>query len=545
MIKKWIVNRKWETKNYTHFDINKKFKTPEEKNIFFEEFFSKNDISKYKFKPFIRYEIKEKQFKLLKNKEKKDKYYYEDKKQYYEEERNINNNLYFHKEKIRPITYASHRDSDIYSYYSFLLWKKYEKFLEENNLEKNILAYRTVKKEINNKIVWKNNIDFSLDIFQDIINIKDCIVFAFDVSWFFDTLDHKILKKELIKVLWENWLTKDWYKIYKNITKFCYVDKKDIEENNLIKRFNEKNTFPKIIDIDKFNILKDSFKKEWKKLIKTNPEFPEINDKNPNKKNIWIPQWTPISWMLANLYMNEFDIILKKYIEELKWKYYRYSDDILLIIPCDKEKEYLKLVNEISKSTLDNIEEKLNLKINKSKTEISIFSKWKLIKNIELNKEDNTFEFKEEKNIQPFQYLWFTFDWERVLIRNKTLSNYYKKLIQTLKRVSHLKDDKKDKNWKIIWPNHIKWNKILLWKYNRKYLFNWSIIWKRYKKENWKYKIDGKDKWLYLGFLSYWYNAYNIFKDFCNENSIKNWIKKQLKWHRKKYNELLKKYEIK
>ena len=424
-------------------------------------------------------------------------------------------------------------DSNIYSYYSFLLWERYENFLKENELCKNILAYRTVEKEINNKIVWKNNIDFSLDVFQDILNIKNCIVFAFDITWFFDTLDHKILKNELKKVLWKNNFSDDWYKIYNNITKFCYVDKEDLEKNNLIERFNEKSKFPKIINIEKFNNLK----KELKELIKTNPKSSEINNKNPHKKNIWIPQWTPISWMLANLYMNEFDICVKKYVENLEWKYYRYSDDILLIIPYNKKIEHLDLVNKIADFTLNNIKEKLNLTINKSKTEICIFSKWKIFKNIYLNKE-NAFDFKEEKQIQPFQYLWFTFDWEKVLIRNKTLSNYYKKIIQSLRRLNHLKGNKN-------WENHIKWDKILLWKYNRKYLFNWKIIWKPYIKKNDKYIIDKDKKWFYLWFLSYWYNAYNIFQDFCDINNIKNWIKKQLSWHRNKYNKLLNKYWLK
>lgn len=530
MIKKWIESRKWKTKNYTHFDINKNFKTLEEEIIFFEEFFSKNDISKYEFKPFIRYEISEKRFTFLKDEKPDENYFYDS--------RNENAKFYWHKEKLRPIIYASHIDSYIYSYYSFLLWKNYENFLLKNNLEKNILAYRTVEKIVDKRVIWKNNIDFSLDIFQDIINVKDCVVFAFDISWFFDTLDHNILKKELIKVLWKENFWNDWYKIYKNITKFCYVDKKTIDYNNLIKRLNKKYNFPKIIDIEKFNKLKQVLKKDWIKLIKRNPEYPEVNDKNPDKKNIWIPQWTPISGMLANLYMNNFDIILKKYVDKINWKYYRYSDDILLIIPFDYKENYLDKIKNVSEFVLENIKQ-IWLKINNSKTEISIFSDWKILKNVEYSKDKDKFLIKNEKPILPFQYLWFTFDWIRVLIRNKTLSNYYKKLIQTLKRIKHLKDIKKD------WGNHIKWDKILLWKYNRKYLYNWKIIWKRYKKEKWKYIIDDKEKWIYLWFLSYWYNAEKIFKDFCINNNIKNWIKKQLSWHRKKYNNLLIKCWIK
>lgn len=535
MIKEWLDSLDSKGfKNYTHFDINPKFKTPQEKFKYFEEFFAKNDISKYNFKPFIRYEIKEKRFVKKENEKPENNYFYESE--------NKNAKLYWHKLKVRPITYASHKDSYIYSYYSFLLWKKYEEFLKLYNLDKNILAYRTVQNINSKNFVWKNNIDFALDVFQDIKNIENCIVFAFDISWFFDTLDHSILKKELIKVLWVSTLTNDWYKILKNLTKFCYVDKADIVNNNLIKRVDIKKKFPKVIDIDKFNQTKEKFKNEWKYLIKTNPDFPEYNDKNPDKKFIWIPQWTPISWMLANLYMNKFDILLKEYVDNLKWKYYRYSDDILLIIPFS-DNNFLEQINLTSNFIINKIKEDLKLKINNSKTEISIFSKGKIIKNVEFI--NNNFCYKNENNITPLQYLWFTFDGYRVLIRNKTLANYYKKLIQSIKRLYHLKGKKKDKNWKIISFNHIKWNRILLWKLNRKYLYNWVDRWKRYIKIDWKYRLDDKDNnKLYLWFLSYWYHSHKVFQKFCKW-SINNGIKKQLAWHRKIYTTYLNKLWIK
>lgn len=520
MIEEWIKYRKFKkSKNYIHFDINKKFKNSQIEKDFFENFFNLENIKKYKFKPFIRYEIKEKKI-IFFDKELPDDNFY-----YWKE--NNKKSLFWFKEKIRPITYASHRDSDLYSYYSFKLWIEYEKFLLKNNLEKNILAYRTVRKD--NSDSWKNNINFSLDVFKDIIEIKNSIVFAFDISGFFDTLDHKILKKELIKTLWKNNFTEDWYKIFKSLTKFAYVDKEDIEENNL-----ESKNFPKIIDSNKFNECKLKFKKEWLKLIKTNPEFPKDNKKNPEHKNIWIPQWTPISWVLANLYMNEFDLIIKDYVNKIWWKYYRYCDDILLIIPTKKDKKFLDNIESVSEFVLNTIKQKLSLKINNSKTEICIFENWKLFKNVELWKEDK-FIYKRNKYILPFQYLWFTFDWNKVLLRNRTLSNYYKKMIMTLKKVYHLKDNKKDEKGNRLKENYIKWDKILLWKYNRKYLYNWKERWKQYKKQNWKYKIDKESKPFYLGFIWYWYIAYKEFESFCNDYNIKNGIKKQLSGHRKKY----------
>jgi len=531
MINKWLEKLEWKHfKNYTHFDIKNKFKDSQEKLNFLENLLCVKNILKHNFWPLIRFNIKEKKFTLIKNELPNNEDYYNMEYQYDEK------HFYWEKKKLRPITYASHKDSYIYSYYSFLLWIKYDLFLKEKSLEKNILAYRNVPiSKLSN--VWKNNIYFAMDSFKDIVKMKDSIVMAFDISGFFDTLDHLLLKKELIKVLWWTELSKDWYKLFRNLTKFSYIEKDDIDDNNLIINIWK---YHKRIDIGKFNLLRKEFKKEWKVLIKSNPKYPENNPKNPEKKNIWIPQWTPISWMLANVYMSQFDVILKKYLFNLNWKYYRYSDDILLIIPFNKKEKYLDFIEKVSNFVLKEIKNNLKLKINNKKTEISIFSNWKILTNVEYNNKDKKFIFKLEKHIQWFQYLGFTFDWDKVLLRNKTLSNYYKKLIQTLKRVYHLLDTNK------FWWTKFKTNKILLGKYNRKYLFNWNIIWKQYKKIENKWVIEDESKWYYLWFLSYWYNAYNLFEDnFCKKYNIKNWIKKQLSWHKKVYNNLLKKYWIK
>ena len=440
------------------------------------------------------------------------------------------NHFYWEKEKIRPITYASHLESSIYSYYSFLLWKKYESFLINNELETSIIAYRKVPGVC---WIWKNNIHFAMDAFENIINIWNCVIFAFDISWFFDNLDHNNLKNELINILWWTILENDWYKIFKNITKYSYINKKDINDNNLIENIWK---YHKQIDINRFNKIKRDFDKLWKIIIKTNSEHK------------WIPQWTPISWMLANIYMSQFDIIIKKYIDTLNWKYYRYSDDILLIIPRDKNEDYLCCIKQISDFVLNIIHDKLKLNINNKKTEISIFEDWRILKNVIYDYKNEKFSYKIEKYIGWFQYLWFIFDWEKVLIRNKTLSNYYKKLIQNLKRLSHLKDKDK-KTWSIKtnndWTPRLKTWRILLGEFNRKYLYNWKIIWNKYVKNANKWVIDNKNKWYYLWFLSYWYNAHSIFNNFCIKYNVNNWIKWQLLGHRKIYNKFINKYWIK
>ena len=67
-----------------------------------------------------------------------------------------------------------------------------------------------------------------MDVFQDIIDLKDCIVFAFDIKGFFDSLDHSVLKKELKSVMIEDSLSEDWFKVYKSLTNFSYIKKEDL-----------------------------------------------------------------------------------------------------------------------------------------------------------------------------------------------------------------------------------------------------------------------------------------------------------------------------
>lgn len=117
-----------------------------------------------------------------------------------------------------------------------------------------------------------------------------------------------------------------------------------------------------------------------------------------------IPQGSPISALLANIYLKNFDLEINDYIERLGGKYWRYSDDILLIVPGDENKEVIrKITREIKEYKLE---------INPSKVDKVIFKK------------NNNILSSDKK----LQYLGFTFDGSNILLRDKTISKYYRKL---------------------------------------------------------------------------------------------------------------------
>lgn len=258
------------------------------------------------------------------------------------------NGVLLRHEKKRPISYAAHKDSHIFAYYTYLLNKEYESIIsnEYNYLNDSILAFRKL---------GKSNIDFAKQAFDTIKELGNCAVLALDITGFFDNLDHNFLKKSWCKILKVNTLPPDHYAVYKAITKFSTVNTEEV-----LKYFN--------ISKNKANLK--SYKN---KRICTAQEFREFRDHqliNPiktNNNNFAIPQGSPISALLSNIYMLDFDVVVFDFLNKLnpQFKYFRYCDDILCIIDnknMDKVENFI--VSEIGK---------LKLQINEKKTEKVIF----------------------------------------------------------------------------------------------------------------------------------------------------------------------------
>jgi hypothetical protein len=130
-------------------------------------------------------------------------------------------------DKKREIYYASHLDSLIYGYYADLLSQKYEVKLLKYHLDEVVNAYRTIPINRDNpESSNKCNIDFANDIFKYILSYEyeEFVVIAFDIKSFFDNLDHKLLREAWMDVLDVEQLSPDHFNVFKNITRFSYVD---------------------------------------------------------------------------------------------------------------------------------------------------------------------------------------------------------------------------------------------------------------------------------------------------------------------------------
>lgn len=212
--------------------------------------------------------------------------------------------------KDRSIMFASHRDACILSKYAFDLSKKLEKCYTASGLNDHVLAYRKL---------GRSNYNFSATALRFAQRHSPCVVLCFDITGFFDNLDHAILKNRLKNLLGVSELPHDWYAVFRQVTRFSYVELATLKAHpKFSKRIKSKSHRP-IATIEE--------------LHKAGIPI------TVNANRFGIPQGTPISSAFSNLYMIEVDAQMKDVCDRAGALYQRYSDDILIVCPVTHEKK--------------------------------------------------------------------------------------------------------------------------------------------------------------------------------------------------------------
>lgn len=354
---------------YTHFDRRVSL------NSCFKYITSPDKVRHHGFYPFIHYTIKSRKVKKGKKEE----------------------------PKKRQIYYAAHLDGWIYRYYAWQINEAYNQRVKEDGIDDVVVAYRTNLK--------KSNIDFAKEAFEHIRSMSSCYVMIGDFTDFFENLDHVYLKKQLCDLLSCERLPDDFYAVYKNVTRFSYVELKDLLRLNGLedkakarKEFNDR-ARERALSPQKF--------RQNKSLIHPSPH-PKCG----------VPQGSPISAVLANVYMLTADKKLQEYVLALGGFYMRYSDDFIIVLPQEASSfpEHYKVIKDV----LDSIP-KLELK--DSKTKVFYYSN-NSVKNCTADFIDNGVN---GKNIIDF--LGFSFDGKNIRIRDKTISKYYNRLYRKLRTI--------------------------------------------------------------------------------------------------------------
>jgi hypothetical protein len=272
--------------------------------------------------------------------------------------------------------YASHRDACILSYYSFLLTRILDERYKSHGIDGAVIAYRSL---------GKSNYDFTADALKFAQQNAPCVVKCFDVTGFFDNLNHSLLKKALIGALGGIGLTDDWYAVFKSIARFRHISRDDL------------NGHP---------IFSERMKDRSREPIATIQEVKKAGIgvvENPNSHGI--PQGTPISAVFSNLYMWDLDVVMTAACSKHGALYQRYSDDILLICSLGSE----KLLTDLLETTLAG----LRLKLNTTKTERAVF---------------------DPVTPETFQYLGFNNSPDGSAIRPGSLARQWRKARRSIKK---------------------------------------------------------------------------------------------------------------
>lgn len=305
--------------------------------------------------------------------------------------------------KKRQIYYAAHIDGWIYRYYAYLINEAYNQRVKKDGIDSVAVAYRTNLR--------KSNIDFAKEAFQHIQGTTSCYVMIGDFTDFFDNLDHIYLKKQLCDLLSVEKLPDDVYAVYKNVTRFSYVELQDLLMLNGFedtrkgrKEFNDR-SHERALSPEQF--------RQNKNLVYPSPH-PKYG----------VPQGSPISAVFANVYMLAADRKLQEYVSSFNGFYMRYSDDFIVIIPqsdIDFSVHYKAI-----KNILDSVP---HLELKDSKTKVFYFD------NMSVKNCTNIFISNGANGKNIIEFLGFSFDGKHICIRDKTISKYYNRLYRKLRTI--------------------------------------------------------------------------------------------------------------
>lgn len=337
-------------RGYRHFDVrvDAKFATRAQDPKF---------VSKHSFSPLLHYVKKEKRYKKCSHTGRR-----------------------FITEKKRPIKYASHRDACIYSWYAKQLNDALDDHYANAGLDESVIAYRAL---------GCSNYDFSAAAFRFAEANAPVVILAFDISNFFDTLDHALLKRRLKAVLGVEDLAVDWLKVIRNITRFHFVDLAELKAHpTLGPRLKQRSNGP---------IATLAELKSGGITFRANPEVAAGRRRG-------IPQGTPISAAASNLYMVDFDAAAKNYCDAIGALYRRYSDDILVICNPDHAAAANQKICQLIK------DERLDIESNK--TEKTDFQKGSTL----------------QRTGRAAQYLGFTLAESGPAIRETSLARQWRRM---------------------------------------------------------------------------------------------------------------------
>ena len=321
--------------------------------------------------------------------------------------------------KIRQLRFASRRDAYIYSFYRHILREPYESALASLGLDQNVIAYRKLATPEGK---GKSNIDFAFDAFNVIRGFGDAAVVTLDISKFFESIDHELLRQKWCALLGVAELPHDHRAVFRAITRYAIVDRDAAYERLGYLTWRAKGS-------SRIPVYTTGFKDMPRQLC-TNAEFREkICGKGSkfaslietNKDDFGIPQGSPISDILANVYLIDFDSALKAYVDNIGGVFFRYSDDIVIIIPGGETEAVA--ARDFAMAEIQKQGAKIVIK--KSKTSV--------LRYYPVPGGQAFMKLHGEQGANGLEYLGFRYDGRAAYLRDATLSRLYRKVTQSVR----------------------------------------------------------------------------------------------------------------
>ncbi len=313
--------------------------------------------------------------------------------------------------KSRKIRYAARGDAYIYSYYRHLLSERYECQLVELGIADNVIAYRKIPAAPHGG--GKCNIHFADEAFSAVARLGNCCAVALDISKFFESIDHDRLKRVWCGLLGVERLPDDHWAVFKAITRYAEVDR-DLAYERL--------GFAHRLPNGGWEYHKS--KREMPLQLCSPADFrSKIAGTDdlivPNKNSYGIPQGTPLSDLLANAYLMDFDADMARYVRDRGGIYFRYSDDILIVLPGDGRAG--RGARNYASKLIRQAGDQLVIKPEKSST-------------IAFRVDNGRVAYRcvHGRRRNGLEYLGFRFDGEHVYLRDSTLANLNRKMAKVL-----------------------------------------------------------------------------------------------------------------
>ena len=293
--------------------------------------------------------------------------------------------------KPRPICYASHIDRYIYQWYANLTSTAYEAYVLKQGMQDVATAYRSN--------LGKNNVHFAKEVFDFLQTKPSCSVVISDFSDFFDTLNHKLLKKRLKTIFDVAELPEDYYRVFRSVTDYSYFHLEDIAKflQKEVPDIRNRKTKPaRLMSYSEMRNFKGGH------LYRNTKKFDD--------ESVGVPQGSPISAVYANVYMIDFDKAMNNYVQAVGGLYRRYSDDLVIVTPELERDNALQFLRSLVDSN--------HLQLSEKKTKTFRVT-------------GSTVQWQNTSGVwahKPIEYLGLAFDGVTTKLKEATLNRYYQKL---------------------------------------------------------------------------------------------------------------------